>query len=482
MKFGHFSSPCVAAVAGTFNKIIAMYPNHSFIKTGVEIIIKITVVDSIMGSGKTTAMLEKVNADLEGSYIYVTPYLSEIDRVIEQTQYRFKQPYNTGRGKLDALHKLLATGESVVTTHALFLMATAETVQLIHEGDYTLILDEAMDIFKEYNEVVKSLDNKTITKGDVRWLKQEGYILVSDDYCVEWSGAAADDFHYSEVERLAKSGCLRCIDDTLYWEYPVEVFTAFKRTYILTYLFEGSMLAAYMRIYGLPYTKCSAERTESGGFRLCLYDDGKDRKSALFPLVNIYAGELNRIGSKTNAFSVNWLKGRSSEEIRVIQNAMRNYKGKMNAPTDSVMWTTTKQHDIYKKLEKIRGFKYIRRLTADEHRLPDEEKRKLQCFVSCTARATNDYAERTTLLYLLNRYLPPEIEKYFSRRGSPIDEDCFATGELLQWIWRSAIRNDHSINLYIPSSRMRNLLFRWFGVYEAVYQPRTKRVLEKALL
>lgn len=447
---------------------------------GVEVIAEITVVDSIMGSGKTTAMLEKVNADVEGSYIYVTPYLSEIDRVIEQTQHRFKQPYNTGSGKLDAFHKLLAAGESVVTTHSLFLTATPETVQLIHEGDYTLILDEAIDIFKEYNEVVKSLDNKVITKGDVRWLKQEGYILVSDDYCVEWSGAATDDFHYSEVERIAKSGNLRCIDDTLYWEYPVEVFTAFKRTYILTYLFEGSTLAAYMSIYGLSYDKCSAERTESGGFRLCPYDDGKDRKSALFPLVNIYAGELNRIGNKTNAFSVNWLKGRSLEQIRAIQNTMRNYKGQMKAPTDSVMWTTIKQNDIHKKLEKTKGFKYIRQLTAEEQRLPDEEKRKLQCFVSCTARATNNYSERTTLLYLLNRYLPPEIEKYFSRRGSPIDENCFATSELLQWIWRSAIRNGQSINLYIPSSRMRNLLYRWFGVDEVLYRPRTKRGLEKA--
>ena len=449
---------------------------------GVGIIADTIVVDSIMGSGKTTAMLEKVNADLEGSYIYVTPYLSEIDRVIERTQHRFKQPYNIGDGKLDAFHKLLAAGESIVTTHALFLMATPETVQLIHEGDYTLILDEAIDIFKEYNEVVKSLDNKAITKGDVHWLNQEGYILVSDSYCVEWCGAAADDFHYSEVERLAKSGSLRCIDDTLYWEYPVEVFMAFKHIYILTYLFEGSMLAAYMNIYGLPYTKCSAERTGDDEFHLCAYDDCKERKGALSSLVNIYSGNLNRIGSKPNAFSVSWLKGRSTEQIRAIQNAMRNYKGQMKAPTDSVMWTTTKQHDIYKKLEKTKGFKYIRQLTAEEQRLPDEKKRKLQCFVSCTARATNDYSERTTLLYLLNRYLPPEIEKYFSRRGSPIDEDCFATSELLQWIWRSAIRNEQKINLYIPSSRMRSLLFRWFGVDETLYHPRTKRVLEKALL
>ena len=436
-----------------------------------------------MGSGKTSAMLSKVNADTDGSYIYVTPYLPEVERVIKQTGYRFKQPYNTGEGKLNSLHKLLAAGESIVTTHALFLMATSDTVQLIHEGGYTLILDEALDIFKEYNDVVKSLDNKVVTKGDVRWLIQEGYISVSPfDYCVKWNGGITEDFHYSEVERLAKSGSLRCIDDSLYWEYPIEVFAAFESIYILTYLFESSMLAAYMGIYNLPYQKVSAEHTEEGTFRLCPYTDDLERRIALFSLVNIYTGELNRLGNKRNSLSVNWFKDSRPEQIRLLQNAMRSYKGQMKAPTGSVMWTTTKQYDIHKKFEKVKGFKYIRQLTAEEHQLPDEEKRKLRCFVSCTARATNDYSDRTTLLYMLNRFLPPNTKKYFSRRGNPIDEDGFATSELLQWIWRSAIRNNRKINIYIPSSRMRELLFSWFGADEALYLPRTKRGLEKASL
>lgn len=135
------------------------------------------------------------------------------------------------------------------------------------------------------------------------------------------------------------------------------------------------------------------------------------------------------------------------------------------------MWTTTKQNDFYKKLERIKGFKYTHQLTAEEQKAPDSEKRKMQCFVACTARATNDYADRTTLLYMINRFISPEIEKYFSRRGSPINEDEFATSELLQWIWRSAIRKGNRINLFIPSARMRKLLFGWFGVNEISYHP-----------
>lgn len=444
---------------------------------------KITVVDSIMGSEKTSAMLNIVNGDSENSYIYVTPYIDQVERVIEQTSHKFKQPYNTGDGKLESLHLLLSAGESVVTTHALFLMATAETIQLIHEGGYILILDEVLDIFREYNDVVKSLENKTVTKGDVRWLQQEEYITVSRaDYGVQWDGVITEDCHYSEVERLARNGTLRCIDDCLYWEYPTEVFTAFNRVYILTYMFESTMLSAYMRIYGLPYTKVSAERTDSGNFRLCPYADDTEYKKKLFSLVNIYSGNLNSIGKQKNAFSISWLKGRNSEQITEIKNFMRRYKEQLNAPSNAIMWTTTKQNDFYKKLERIKGFKYTRRLTSKDLKASDSYIRKLQCFVACTARATNDYADRTTLLYMINRYISPEIEKYFSRRGSPVDGDEFATSELLQWIWRSAIRKGEQINLYIPSSRMRKLLFRWFGVNEASYHTSPNKVLEKALL
>ena len=98
------------------------------------------------------------------------------------------------------------------------------------------------------------------------------YISVSpDDYSVHWSGSAIDGFHYSEIERLAKNGNLRCVDDVLYWEYPTEIFNAFKDIYILTYLFQSTMLSSYMDIYGFPYVKMSAKLAEDGNHHLCQY-------------------------------------------------------------------------------------------------------------------------------------------------------------------------------------------------------------------
>ena len=85
-------------------------------------------------------------------------------------------------------------------------------------------------------------------------------------------------------------------------------------------------------------------------------------------------------------------------------------------------------------------------------------------FVACTARATNDYKHKTNCAYLLNRFLNPMESGFFTDKGITVDEDVWALGELIQWLFRSSVRDDKEIKLYIPSKRMRNLLIEWLDV------------------
>ena len=48
-------------------------------------------------------------------------------------------------------------------------------------------------------------------------------------------------------------------------------------------------------------------------------------------------------------------------------------------------------------------------------------------------------------------------------KGVSVDEDTWALSELIQWVFRSAIRENKEINVYIPSERMRNLLVEWLN-------------------
>ena len=83
-------------------------------------------------------------------------------------------------------------------------------------------------------------------------------------------------------------------------------------------------------------------------------------------------------------------------------------------------------------------------------------------------RASNEYRERTAVAYLVNKYFNPFIKNFFTSNGIKVDEDGYAISEMLQFLWRSGIRDGKRITVYIPSSRMRNLLINW--IEEQIYE------------
>ena len=84
-------------------------------------------------------------------------------------------------------------------------------------------------------------------------------------------------------------------------------------------------------------------------------------------------------------------------------------------------------------------------------------------FISCNLRATNQYKDRDTVAYLINKHSDPIIIKFLNSKGATINEDIYSLSELIQFVWRSAIRDNKPINLYIPSERMRNIFKAWLN-------------------
>ena len=134
-----------------------------------------------------------------------------------------------------------------------------------------------------------------------------------------------------------------------------------------------------------------------------------------------------------------------------ISNFFRNIRE--DKSSDNI-WTTFK--DYATKIHS-NGFRY--RETENKPEL----KKKLS-FVPCTARATNDHSNRWILAYCVNRYMHPSLVDYFLQNGIVVDQDKYALSEMLQWIWRSRIRNGEKIKIYVPSDRMRMLLCDWLGI------------------
>lgn len=84
-------------------------------------------------------------------------------------------------------------------------------------------------------------------------------------------------------------------------------------------------------------------------------------------------------------------------------------------------------------------------------------------FLPFNCRATNAYRNCRVLAYCANVFFDPVFSRYYKSQGVELDADAYALSTMIQWIWRSAIRDGKEIWIYVPSRRMRELLEGWLN-------------------
>ncbi|EPZ47683.1 hypothetical protein [Alicyclobacillus acidoterrestris] len=404
----------------------------------------IRVVDALPGAGKTSAAINMINEDMDefgdsaNNYVYITPYLDEVDRIKQSTHRKFYSPtFQTVKGetftKFDSFHALLADGKCIASTHALFQRANDETRELIQNGNYVLILDEVMDVIEQLE----------VKKNDIDLLFENGLISVDDDGFITWNKDKMNyETRYDDIRDMALNHTLIYYRDTiLVWAFPADIFRAFKQVYILTYRFSGQIQAYYYDLFNVSYEMWHAEIVNGRYSFVPGPADESHTRAKLQQLINIYDGKLNDIGDADYSLSSTWYDKRSALVIRQLKNNISNYlRNIVKSKSSDAMWTTFIKHR-----NKLKGEGFAR------------------AFVPCTARATNDYRDRSNVVYAVNRYVNPIVYGFFHDKGITVDQDEYFLAEMIQWLFRSAIRDGKPINLYIPSKRARTLLVNWLS-------------------
>lgn len=395
---------------------------------------EITVIDAIMGSGKTQYAIQHMNeaSPLE-NFIFITPFLSEVERIkASVTAHQFVEPtiYN-GTSKLEDLKRLVANNRNIVSTHALFAKADDELIELLEQSGYTLILDEVMDI----------VESVPIKQADIKRLQSNGDIVIDEQSGqVRWTGDPEDNSRYRDIRELAQAGNLYLFRGSfMVWTFPPAVFKAFPKAIVLTYLFKCQMQRYYFDMFGLEYESKSVEKI-GDKYHLCEYNPKNERRKELRALIDVYEGKLNDVGKGKYALSQSKLKKYDSDVLDCIKNNTANFFRRYadNAKKDDVYLSTLKEVEQFLT---PRGFK--------------------QSVIPHNARATNEYAERRAVAYLINRFMNRDKAAFFQDNNVSVNEDLYALSELVQWLWRSRIRNGEPIHAYIPSERMRGLLDKW---------------------
>jgi hypothetical protein len=428
---------------------------------------RIVVIDSPPGFGKTSYAIQQINqSDEDQKIIYITPFITEVKRIIESCPNKhFDQPnIRSGKGrKMNHLLSLVLQGKNIVSTHALFSGIDDELINALRLNNYTLYLDEVFQTIEIYDLAEGNRkDQETVTKNDMQSLIAKEYVKISDDYLVSWVDTENMLSKYEPLKNLADRNSLYFINDSLLlWSFPIEVFREgiFDQIFIMTYRFDSQIQALYYQYYDLPYVKYNVFKDDEK-YEIEISENNEresEWKKQIKDKIHILDNpKLNRIGDVfydaqnrpyKSSLSLSWFD-KNPEMFKKLSDNIANYfKNYTDTKSNLRLWTSFKEHTKKLKSKNVSA-KY---------------------WLSLNARAVNDYAERNTLCYPINRYANPFIYQFFLKRDVAIKQDDYAVTELIQWIWRSAIRNFEDITLYIPSQRMRTLLIKFLNDEEITF-------------
>jgi hypothetical protein len=398
----------------------------------------VKIVDMIMGSGKSSAAINYMNsAPDEEKFLYITPLKDEIRRIINGCSgKKFVEPSDEKFGtKLRSIKYDLSHGRNIASTHALFHLFDEETIDICRTQGYTLIMDEVTDVVEPYE----------ISKADLNLLMEKYVYVEEGTNLLRWR-IDADDYtgKFSREKQLCEMGCLGSYSGSvMVWLFPVNTFNAFKSIYILTYMFNAQIQRYYYDYYSLPYRYIYVEGDSVENYR---FTEKKVSQKIFYDyasLIHICDNEkLNAIGERETDLSKSWFIRNGKPDSVVLKNLKNNIYNYIRNVRDvkgkDIIWTTFKDFR-----DSLTGGGYSR------------------AFLPSNTRAINSKKDTTTIVYAINKYLNAYVKNFFVVNGVDVDEDGYATSEMLQFIWRSAIREGKEIWIYIPSRRMRYLLEKW---------------------
>jgi len=424
----------------------------------------IRIKDAIMGTGKSTDVINSLNRKVKEGKQYkeptlmVLPYLKEIIRFkdacpgmkFEQTMTKsewakLEKPTRKcdSKSKTEDLKLLLLDGANILCTHALFDRWDTEIAELIERGGYHVIIDEEVSCLsplKITSTTIKELTRLELISIDPETKRVNWSFDKSDDENGEYQGAR----EHQKVRQHCQSGSIYMYGDEgcnkpfIVWEVPFKFFQIARSYTILTYRFESSELAAFFKTHDIGYKieHIQPERQAE------LKEGAKELVTIIDP-----PSKVKDLTKGRNSLSMTWFNKCSNKDMKSIRESLGNSLRRAHkVNSENMIWTCPKEYSTAKGRAKN---SYLA--------IPGYKSRHL----AWTCKGTNDYRHCDTVVYLMNVYPNVNVQKYLNDKGGDWNQDEYALSCMLQFIWRSSIRDGKPIELMIVNPRMRELFVNW---------------------
>jgi hypothetical protein len=395
----------------------------------------ITIKDYPCGSGKTTSMIKSFKQ--KEKYLVILPYLSEVDRIIEDANHvSFVEPTtedNIQNTKTESLKELLLTGQNVATTHSMY----ERLVPFVEEGlleDYNIIIDEVPEVVQPVSTKSKtSIQEFYVSRGFLK-VEDNGLVLATDKWREKREEVA--DTLSTKILSHAETGCLYLLGEHMFiWAMPSKLLNAGKSVTILTYKAEGSLLVSYISKLALPYF-IQSDKFKEEAFR--------EQASQLIHLQNIPSISKLKLSHTAQQEGM-----RSSKYYSQLSGGLKNLRARPLKGLDlSNVLLTCKKDAWIKDNGKAGVFAKGSRMFENTN------------WIANTTRGTNEYAHCSHLIYLYDQHINPLVGRWLNNNTKHFD-DAYALTELIQWVWRSRIRRAEPVTLYLPAPRMRSIFIDW---------------------
>lgn len=403
---------------------------------------KLEILDGMCGTGKTTGIFKWILNNQDQKFIYVTPFLDEVERAKNSLgSINFITPHNLLKTKSDNLLELLKQGNNITFTHTLFKNMTKEHLYHIQEQNYILIIDEECDLIEPFSD--------GYTNADIEFLVDNGHVTIDEKSLgqLKWnsdSNKKYSEFKYSKLRNLCNLEMLyasKSKKKSFTVHLPIGLIASAKRVILISYRFEHSIMNHFVKMKGLevvPFTEVT----------LSPFD--KNNLKKLIEFVEIDTKDYN---SRT-ALSSSWYMKKSQAEFDILGKLIGSTCKKNKVLKHEVMWTAPSEycisHKHIKKKLKVPSYGALPMKSEDSG-----------CWVACSAKATNNHSKKYMLVHAFNRFSNQTLFIYLRDYGFLINNDEFAISEMIQWVWRSRIRNNEPIKLCFISKRMRVLFKNW---------------------
>jgi hypothetical protein len=413
---------------------------------------KVHVVDEIMSSGKSHWMLNQMrewnNLDKFEQFVYLSPLLSEVGGEVVDSKYvagriqnnlpemNFTYPIPLKGSKATHIRSLLHQGRNISATHNLFLGLDRKVIDTIAQYKNVLVIDECLDAYRVFDGITKKSLHSFIT--DRTFLVDPVTNKMSYNHNEH---PLPDKWEFTSLAELCDTGCVFYANgDVVIWEFPYEILSAFDEVWVLTYLFEGSFMSAWCKINNVEVVKETPKLNRSTG----------EVKQYIKDCIQVVESR-SMVKIENYSYSQIWWQDDAVEEVvdkirKCLESCVKSVKAKASdilITCPQLNWEHSEvKAQKRRALVKGQGFSKATWLYSD-------------------AKATNDYADKSCLIYLLGKNPNSMIYNFCLSKNVVVSRDLFALASFLQWVFRGSVRKKETMYLVVPCKRMRDLYKLW---------------------